>query len=71
MSLIAGVYFSQTSVIYFCQGFGCCPYYRGVHNSEVSARRELTVIIISSDALPLSYRRLETGVLGNDLTNQI
>ena len=40
---IAGIYFSQTSVIYFCRGFSCCPYYRGVRNSEVSARQELTV----------------------------
>ena len=30
------VYFSQTSVIYFAN-------YRGVHYSEVSARRELTI----------------------------
>ena len=37
--VIAGIYFSQTSVIYFCRGFSCCPYYRGVRNSEVSARR--------------------------------
>ena len=36
-----GIHFSQTSVIYFCRGFSCCPYYRGVRNSEVSARREL------------------------------
>ena len=35
-------YFSQSSVIYFCQGFSCCPFYRGVRNSKVSARRELT-----------------------------
>ena len=39
----AGIYFSQTSLIYFCRGFSCCPYYRGVRNSEVSERRELTV----------------------------
>ena len=38
-----GIYFSQTSVLYFCWGFSCCPYYRGVRNSEVSARQELTV----------------------------
>ena len=41
---MAGIYFSQTSVIYFCRGFSCCPYYRGVHDSEVSARQELTVL---------------------------
>ena len=40
---IAGIYFSRTSVPYFCRGFSCCPYYRGVRNSEMSARRELTV----------------------------
>ena len=38
-----GVYFSQTSVIWFFLGFSCCPFYRGVRYSEVSARRELTV----------------------------
>ena len=32
-----------TSVIYFCLGFSCCPYYWGVHYSGVSARRELSV----------------------------
>ena len=32
------------SVIYFCPEFICCPYYRGVRYSGVSARRELTVI---------------------------
>ena len=34
-SVIAGVYFSQTSVIHFCLGFSCCPYYRVVHYSGV------------------------------------
>ena len=41
---MAGVYFSQTSVIYFCHGFGCCPYYRGVRKARVdfiSAGREI------------------------------
>ena len=42
-SVIAGVYFSQTSVIWFFLGFNCCPFYRGVRYSEVPARRELTV----------------------------
>ena len=42
-SVIAGVYFNQTSVICFFLGFSCCPFYRGVRYSEVSARRELTV----------------------------
>ena len=40
---MAGIYFSQTSVIYFCWRFSCHPYYRGVRNSEVSAKQELTV----------------------------
>ena len=31
------------SLIYFCPEFICCPYYRGVRYSGVSARRELTV----------------------------
>ena len=39
-----GVYFSQTSLIYFWRGFSCCPYYRGVRYSWVSAGRELTVL---------------------------
>ena len=43
-----GVYFIPTSVINFCQGFSCCPYYRGVRNSRVSARRELTVLSFQS-----------------------
>ena len=43
-SVIAGYYFSQTSVIYFCPGFSCGPYYRGVRSSGVSATRELTVL---------------------------
>ena len=42
-SEIAGVYFSQTTEIYFCLGFSCCGYYRGVRYSKVSARRELTI----------------------------
>ena len=36
-------FFSQTFVICFYRGFSCCPYYRRVHNSGVSARRKLTV----------------------------
>ena len=44
-SVIAGLYFSQTSVICFRRGFSCCPLYRGVRYSEVSARWELTVFI--------------------------
>ena len=42
-SEIAGVYFSQTTEIYFCLGFSCCGYYRSVRYIEVSARRELTI----------------------------
>ena len=42
--MIEGIFFSQTSEIYFCRGFSYCPYYRGVRNREVSARRELTVL---------------------------
>ena len=32
-------------VIYFFRRSSCCPYYQGVHNSEVSVRRELTVVL--------------------------
>ena len=41
---IGNIFQSNVNVIYFCRGFSCCPYYRGVCNSEVSARQELTVI---------------------------
>ena len=44
-SEIGGVYLCQISVIYLCLGFNFCPYYRGVHYSWVSARRELTVLV--------------------------
>ena len=47
VSVIAGIYFSQTSVIYFCRGFSCCPYYWGVRNSEVSTRRVMNPSAIS------------------------
>ena len=41
------IYISQRLLsIYFCLGFSCCPYYRGVRYSEVSARRELTVFSV-------------------------
>ena len=29
------IYFSQTSVIYFCRGFSCCAYYRGARKARV------------------------------------
>ena len=38
----SGNLFQSTSVIYINRGFSCCPYYLGVRDSEVSARRELT-----------------------------
>ena len=41
------IYISQCLLSnYFCSGFSCCPYYRGVRYSEVSARRELTVFSV-------------------------
>ena len=42
-SVIARIYFSQTSVICFFLGFSYCLFYRGVRYSQVPARRELTV----------------------------
>ena len=36
-------FFCQRSVIYFCLGFSCCPYYWCVRYSGVSARQELTI----------------------------
>ena len=47
-NIIAGISFSQTSVIYFCQGSSCCPYYRGVHNSKVSTRPLLSVLVLTT-----------------------
>ena len=44
-SVIAGVYFSQSSVICFCRGFSYCPFYRGFLFSGVSAMREWAVPI--------------------------
>ena len=37
---MAGVSFSQTSVICFCRGFSNCPFHRGFRYSEVSAGQE-------------------------------
>ena len=33
--IIAGVYFSQTAVIHFCQGCSCLPYYQGVRKGRL------------------------------------
>ena len=33
----------QSNVCNVCLGFSCCTYYRGVRDSNVSARQELTV----------------------------
>ena len=62
-SVIAGVYFSQTSVICFRRGFSCCPYYRGARYSEVSARREFTIfaltpLVVGSSLNPTDVRDL-------------
>ena len=40
----SGSLFQPNICTFFCLGFSCCPYYRGVRYSEVSARRELTVL---------------------------
>ena len=37
-------------MIYFCGGFSCCPCYRVVRNSEVSARRELAELFYSLES---------------------
>ena len=34
-SIIAGVSFRQTSVVYFWLGFSCCPYYWGVRKTRL------------------------------------
>ena len=46
---------NKTSEVYFCLGFSCCPYYRGVCYSRVSARRELTVFNYHSITHPLAH----------------
>ena len=52
------------SVIWFFLGFNCCPFYRGVRYSEVSARRELTVFrilpISLTDTFHLQYKHSGT-----------
>ena len=58
--MIAGVFFSQTSVICFCRGFICCPFYQGVRYSGVSARRELTVT--GSDCSSLFHKTIKSAV---------
>ena len=63
MSLLARVYFSQASVVYFCRGFSCCPYNQDVRYNGVSARRELTV---------LTKDKIESGItLGHVLINVV
>ena len=39
----SGSLFQSNVCNWFFLGFSCCPFYRGVRYSEVSARRELTV----------------------------
>ena len=56
---MAGDYFSPTSVIYFCQGFGCCPYYRAVRKAEVdciSAGREIRPRLLACGHTQLTLR---------------
>ena len=43
-SIKAQVYFSEMSVIYFCLGFSCGPYYQGVPYSKMYTRQEFTVL---------------------------
>ena len=43
-----GVNLGQTSVICFRQGFSYCPYCWGVRYSGMFARREKTVLSVSS-----------------------
>ena len=42
-SIIAGVSFKQTSVVYFCLGFSCSPYYRGVCKTRVDRNAALVI----------------------------
>ena len=43
-----GVNLDQTSVICFHQGFSYCPYHWDVRYSGAFARREITVLSVSS-----------------------
>ena len=61
--IIAGICFSQMSVIYFCQGSSCCLYYRGVRNSEVSARQEMTVLGLKVDKKITFHNKFNLNVL--------
>ena len=40
----SGSLFQSNVCNLFCRGFSCCPHYRGVRNSEVSTKRELTAV---------------------------
>ena len=40
-----GVYFSQTSLIYFCLGFSCGPYYQGVRYHRIP-----TILVLYTNA---------------------
>ena len=42
-SIIAGVSFKQTSLVYFCLGFSCSPYYRGVCKTRVDRDAALVI----------------------------
>ena len=57
-SVILGISFSQSSVIFY-GGFICCPYYsRGVIlNGQVSKRRELTVLRETFRKIPATCRQ--------------
>ena len=44
--------FSQMSIKMFW--IACCPYYLGVYNTEMSARGELTVIVVNLECTPWS-----------------
>ena len=62
---MAGIYFSQTSVINLSLRFSCCPYCRSVCDSKVSARRELTIARnYSGDEQPLRANPFPASFLG-------
>ena len=63
-----GVYFRQTFVICFCQGFSYCPFYWGVRHSGVSARREVTVVIFNKFFVTLfGILHVQSNIIGNFL----
>ena len=59
-SILAGVSFKQTSVVYFCLGFSCSPYYRGVCKTRVD--RDAALVIDDNVAKKDDDNKYDTAV---------